>query len=393
MMKFSNMKKIFILVATLLSSFNLQAQLKVTLPFIATSDSLCLNVQGNGLQFFDHQYYLLIENNLTERRYIYWKDKAKCVPILIDSEWVKTVYVDFLKAPQQYQDYMSVADKAQLKPKVASLCAYDDSTVLGSFITYRSDTILEDNRIIVEYTPVHSILEIGKNKPIKQFFVNDSLPIASYSLGSNIYAYKKVLYCKILADMDEISPSSFNLKMLVRMKRPTGSFRADKVLPHVIDDYLITNEIYYNYNRFYFDNGYSLMSLSNYIEHIETGEKVYLPIADSVFRNVRIDPQTMLINYLVFDFKYNKKEQKFYIRYNLNRKCYVASFKAHTKQFDTNELVYAADSDFGWDMKNDCLSWDGKRVIYSMKGENCFHYVSIPELQRRAREYKRRAGQ
>jgi len=387
------MKKILFFVAALLVGFNVRAQLKVTLLHESSVDSLCAENLSNSLKFFDFQHYLLITNRISGQQYIFWKDKSKLRSVPIDSALVKSIYIDFLKDPQQYSDYIAVAGKAQLKPKVKSLCPYDDSTVLGCMETFRSDTVIENGQVIVAYTSIPSILEIGYNKPAKLSFVNDSLPIAFHSLDFDILSYNKTLYCRLVPEIDALLQNKSQLKMLARMKRHHSVYRVDSILPESINDYLITNEVYDNYNTVYFDQGFSLMSLSDHILNLETGEQMHLPIPDSVFRNVRMDPRTLLINYLVYDFKYNKAEQKFYIKYAIDHVYYVASFRPHATQFDTNELLYAFDSDFCKDLKNTCLSWDGKRIVYSMKGENCFHYVSIPELQRRAREYKRKMGQ
>lgn len=160
-------------------------------------------------------------------------------------------------------------------------------------------------------------------------------------------------------------------------------------MPTVVNDYLVTNKVFDNYSRAYFDNGYALMSLSNYIFNLETEEKIFLPIDDSIFRSLHIDPKNFAIGYYVSDFKYNIAERRYYIRYKLGDNDYTASFKANAKSLDNNVLMYSYGSEFGKSIKAACLSWDGKKIVYSLKGEDCFHYATPLELKEIAENFKK----
>jgi hypothetical protein len=357
----------------------------------AATNTICAAGLANNLMFNDFKDYMLITNAISSQQYVYWKKKQALVPVKIDSNLVKRIYLDYLKDAQAYKDYMAVAGKAQFKPKIKALCPYDDSTVLGCLVTYTSDTSIEDNRPTVNYTQMLSIVEIGLNKPAKIWFVDNTQPIQSHDLDVGIFAWKKTVYVPLFQQVETLLQNGAAIKMFVRLKKQQSVYSVDKIMPYTMNEYLVTNEVYYNYNRFYCDNGYALMSLSNYLVNLETEQKIYLPIEDSVFQNIRIDPKTFMTDFYVDDFKFNKAEHKFYIMYQRNGNAYVASFAPNAKVFAANMMLYPISSDFCTDLKNICLSWDGKQVVYCLKGEQCFNTVAVGEIQEVVRNYKHTA--
>jgi len=353
---------------------------------------LCMEGAPDKMIYSDYKDYLLITNSTTGQRSVYWKKKGQLSIIETDTTILKHIYLDFLQSPAQYRDYLALSQKEQFRPVIKSLCAYNDSTVLGCLVTYRIDTVVTGRDVNIVYTSIPSILELHPSKAPKVFFVRDSMPLISHYLDFEMFADKHTVYFSLVSDYEEILSRRGDIFMLASMKKHKSIYSVDQVLPVTMNHYLIANKIFNNYNRYYCSNGYVLMSLSDKMLKPETGEEIKIPIADSIFRKLRMNPETYTISYLVCDFKYNKEEDKCYILYALNHKAYVASFRPGAKTFDTNVPEYPLDGDFSWDMGHSCLSWDGKRVIYSMKGDHCLRYGTIDELQQAAKAYKRPAG-
>jgi len=349
---------------------------------------VCTDHLSNSLIFFDYKNYLLITNHISGQQYVYWKKQQKLQTISIDSTVIRDIYVGYLHNPAQYEEYkLKAAKSANYRPKIKSTCAYDENTVLGCLVTIRRDTTITGKDTVVNFIPMPSVVEIREGKPITVSFVNEKLPIPHHCFNTGILSYKNKVYLTLCPDIE--GDIDYNgLHDLARLKKQQSIYSVDKIMPTVINDYLVTNKVFDNYNRIYFDNGYSLMSLSNYIFNIETGEKIPMPIADSVFRSLHIDPKTFAIGYYVSDFKYNATERKYYIRYTLGENDYAASFKAGANSLEDNLLMYSYNSEFGKNIKAACLSWDGKKIVYSMKGEDCFHYATPLQLKEIAKQFK-----
>jgi len=354
-----------------------------------TSKSLCLEATPNKMNFYDFKHYLLIRNPITMQQYVYWKKEQQLSPVSIDSDLVRSIYLDFLKDTGEYKDYMAVASKGQFKPKVVWLCPYDDSSVLGYLLTYRSDTTIEGKDTTIEYNQMLSVLEITAHRQARITYVDESLPIKShYAGGQQFFSYKKYLYIKMSHDIDDILQERGVIKLLARFQKKNNIYRLDRIEPESMSDYLVANKVFTHYNRYYHDNGYVLMSLSNYVLHLDTHEKIPVPVDDSVFRKLRINSKDLTIQYYVNDFKYNTAEKRFYVLYCLNDQFYAGCFKAGATSFEQLIFLFSMDSEFTRHTKDICLGWDGKQIIYGMKGDNCLYYADFKDMQQQERNYK-----
>jgi hypothetical protein len=350
------------------------------------SNSICLKGISNNITFYDYKNYLLITNHISKQQIVYFKETNRAKVVKIDSSLVRSIYVDFLKSTKEYEHYMYMTTVAALfKPRITSLCAFNDSTVLGCLVTYKCDSITTKDSF---YSKVLSIIKVS-NSTSKIEFVKNELPIPFHSLNeNNILSHNQEVYFTLLGDMNNLSKNNMPIQNLVRYKKRNQAYQFNKAMPTRLNDYLITNNVYNQCNMTFVDNGFSLMSLSDYIINLETEEKINLPFADTLFKNIYLYPEMKGINYYVWDFKYNKQEDKFYLLYFHYGKTYIASFKRGDTKWSSNEFVYSY-SEFIQDVKNVCLSWDGKRILYCMNNENCFKYASLSEIQEMAKTYHR----
>jgi hypothetical protein len=340
----------------------------------------------------DYEHYMLMTNHISNQQLVYWKKTGVLLPVKVDTNMVKSIYLDFLKDEGEYTQYAKLMGRAQFRPFIESLCAYDDTTVLGCLVTYkRDDTVVNGTDTTINYTRMKSIVKICLNQKPELFFVNEALPIEQHYISSDLFSDKGIVYFRLTSDPEDIIARKGTIKMLARLQRKGNVYSVDRILPDTMNQYLVTNNVLLNCNSYYASNGFALMSLSNYMSNLSTGERITLPMPDSVFNNLRIDFKNFSISYMVFDFKYNKAENKCYLLYMLHDTAYAASFKPGAKVFDTNEVRYYLDSDFVQDLKAACLSWDGKKIVYCMKDETCFHYVTVSEIQQAAQSYKREA--
>jgi len=175
--------------------------------------------------------------------------------------------------------------------------------------------------------------------------------------------------------------------MVARFTKQKSVYRVAGIEPETMQDYLVKNRVFTNYNQYFQDNGYVLMSLSDYILNLDTHEKIKLPIADSIFRTMRIH-RNFSIDYWVSDFKYNTAENKFYMIYHLNEVAFAASFKPGAATFDMHEYQWSETSPFIKTVKDARLSWDGKKITYLLRdGDNCIQSASFTEMRELEKNY------
>lgn len=350
-------------------------------------DTFCLKDLSNHIIFKDYKDFVLITNYISYKQFIYYKKDKTLKSISIEPEIIKSIYVDFLKKPDLYEYYKFESTQTpSIAPKIKSIFPYDDTTVIAALLTYNAEITTAQDTILSQMT---SFIKINKHQNNEVLFLSDRLPKKEQYFYTQVLSHKSQLYVPLHLDMSNRTDSSLGTENLVRLKKEKHYFKFDKYLPSILNEYLISSKVYQNCNTYFLDNGYFFMSLSNYIINVETDEKIYLPFEDSVFRKIYLYPQLKGINYSVWDFKYNVLESKFYILYHQDSNSIYASFKAGSKKFETHELLYTLDQSFSYAFKNKCLSWDGKKIVYSMKGEDCFKSSSVEEFQELAREFER----
>jgi hypothetical protein len=350
-------------------------------------NTICLTDLSNFLVFKDYKNFLLITNYISNKQYVYYKKYNTQKLISIDSGFVRSIYVDYLKKPSLYEFYKhESAQTPSISPKVRFLFPFDDSTLIGSLVLYDTEiTPTKDT----ELSAKTNIIKINYKNKNEVLFLPNKLPTSYRYFNTHVFSYKSKFYLPLALDMDKILENNSDFSNLAIVKKEKNLCKFEKYLPTTLNQYLIDNKIYQNLNTHFLDNGYYLMSLSNYIINLNTEEKIYLPIDDSVFKNLMIYPNFRGISYNVSDFKYNETEGKFFILYNQGRNYYVASFKPNSKSFETNDFLFSFDNLFLNSSKNSCLSWDGKSILYAMKGDNCFKYATVAEIQELAKNYKK----
>jgi len=175
--------------------------------------------------------------------------------------------------------------------------------------------------------------------------------------------------------------------MVARFTKQKSVYRVAGIEPEIMQDYLVKNRVFTNYNQYFEDNGYMLMSLSDYIVNLETHEHIKMPIADSVFRAIKIH-RNFLIDYWISDFKYNTAENRFYLTYCLNDSVFAASFKPGADTFDMHEYQWSEARGFVYTLKDGSLSWDGKKMLYLLRdGDNCIQSASFTEIRELEKNY------
>jgi hypothetical protein len=354
--------------------------------------TICPEKLPSRVSVHDCEHYMLMTNYISNQQLIYWKKTGVLTPVKVDTNMVKSIYLDFLKDEAEYTQYAKLMGRAQFRPHINSLCAYDDTTVLGCLVTYRiNDTVVNGTDTTVNYRGMTSIVKISLNQKPELFFINDTLPIEQHYLNYELFSDKGIVYFRLTSDAEDIIARKGTIKMLARLQRKGKVYSVDRILPDTMNQYLVTSNVLLNCNSYFASNGFVLMSLSNYMTNLSTGDRITLPMPDSVFNNLRIDFKNFSISYLVYDLKYNKAENKCYLFYMLHDNVYAASFKPGAKVFDSNEMLYAFGSDFSEDLKTVCMSWDGNKMVYCMKDETCLRYVTALEMQQTAQSYKREA--
>lgn len=350
------------------------------------SNSICIGGLSNQVIFRDYQSFILFRNYITNNHYIYSKKLKKITPLPIDSNMVRSIYLNYLRDTYMYNTYVKDYKLGLVpSPKIMSLCPLNDSTVLGALVTYVYE--IESNSDTT-YSQFISLVKINSSGNQELIFLNNRLSENNRFLQPQVFAYKNKIFAPIFSDIGAALKNNMNLVNLARFKIDQGQYKLDKFMPTELNDYLYKNDVNQNYNETYYDHGYSIMSLSNYILNLSTEEKIYLPLDDSIYQNIKMYPDLKGISYQLRDFKYNEMEKLFYIIYAHNNQYYYASFRPNGKTFKTKEFLYTYEGKFNNETKSVVLSWDGKKIIYQMKNEDCLRHINVADLKKIIFDYE-----
>jgi hypothetical protein len=355
-----------------------------------TSPSKSINWSdlSNHLDFYDYKSYMVMDSYISKRKFVYYKDKSELSEIVIDSSWIRSIYVDFLKESEMYKHYLYESKILRsIAPKIMSVCPYDDSTLLAILKTYTAEIDGTDT----SYSGLLSIIKVNRSKKNEVLYVDNKLTPFHY-MHEKVLSHNKKIYIPVIWGIDSILQNKLEFENLALLKKEKSVYVFDRYMPTKLNDYLVDNKVYHNCNINLLDRGYYLMSLSNYLLNLETGEKVYIPFDDSLFHNIRLGPGLSGTKYNIWDFKYDTQKQMFYILYYDEDKFYVANFKRGAKTFERNETLYSFGCPFSKSIKGVCLSWDAKGIVYITKSDHLVKHATVAEMQVMAQNDKSTEG-
>ena len=103
-----------------------------------TASEYCLPSLSNNILFYDYKQYVLIQNHISNQFYCYYKKNNEFKTIKVDSNFVKKLYIDYLKNVKQYEvyNYMLNTDKT-IKPKIPSIVPIDDCSVFACLRNFK----------------------------------------------------------------------------------------------------------------------------------------------------------------------------------------------------------------------------------------------------------------
>ncbi|MES2478332.1 MAG: hypothetical protein V4561_04555 [Bacteroidota bacterium] len=369
---------------TLRLESNNNSQIELLPNSSASKNSNHTDLLPDHLEYRDYKKHTLLDAYISKKKFIFFKDLGEIREVKIDSNWLKRIYFEYLKDTGMYYTYMAdIKTMASIKPKITSLCPFDDSTVIAVLRTYVTDIEGTDT----SYKSLITLVQYRKSGKHEMIFVNNKIPTPFHYMNEMVLYSNKKFYIPVVFGANNLPIEKNDFRNMVQLKKEKNVLQFEKYLPSELNKYLIDNKVFHNCNLYFIDNGYFLMSLSDHLLDLETGDKIALPFGRDLFNGIKLGGQLSCTQYNIWDFKYNPKEKKFYLLYYNDNKYYVASFKKGAASFETNELLYTFDSQLGKSIKSICFSWDAKSITYQFKGDNTFKYSTIADLQNLAKTY------
>lgn len=341
----------------------------------STDATLCLADLSNHIMFRDYKNQLVITNYLSQRQYVYNKPSGTLREIFADSNLIRSLFIEQLHNEKMYKHYTYEAkSNTQLAPKITSLMPYNDTVLVGALKTYtaafnkRGDTIL---------TPFISLVFVpadGRSNKVRS--INNILPVKEHFFSGKALASKGEVYLQIGYDKS-FEDTGTRLQNLAWFSEQKNRFAFKEYLPVSLADYpyLKSKKLYSSSH--YMDNGFYLMSLGNYVMDLETFKKYPIPFHDSLYQKAQFANSDGM-SFFIWDFKYDSRSHFITLLYKNAGCMHLATFKPGDKQFSSDINLYKIDTEFGKSIKNICLSWDARQIVYCIKNDNCFR-VLIPE--------------
>lgn len=347
---------------------------------------LCLGTMSNHIEFRDYKNFFVVTNQISDKQFAFSKRDGIAKEINVDSNWIRSIYIDHLHDKEMYKHYLYEAKiSAALAPKIVSLKPFNDTALMGLVQTYTARITSKGDTLL---TPLMNIVEVRfRAATNKVFALDNNLPNKEHFYLDPLLTAKDRLFIGVAMDLNYIE-SGASCDQIAALKKSKNAYTFGEYLPVKLNDYpyLYTNKIYRDFNMHFMDNGMYLMSLGNYVYDVNTGKKYSFPMPDTVFQNVHFSNQEGM-SYFVWDFKYDPKLNKCYVLYSLNGYTYTAIFRPGDTQLQSVIRLYSTTSGFYRHLKNTCLSWDGSRVMICYKDDNCFRYYTPEELQKIAENY------
>lgn len=318
----------------------------------------------------DEKHFYVIKNFTLSKFYLIEKSTNKMKSLQLDTSLIKDIYKMHGHSDALYKNAMQAAQlNSLLKPNITSLYFVNDTTynMLISTCVFKQ-AHGEDSIFGKDYTI------ISFEKSTKQI----ATPIHFNQTGFNentVFSYNNSLYDALILPNVEMK----NAKIIAQFDKKVNKYELKEIKPFLLPDYLFHYSIKYNNANPIYSNGYVTLPFLNYIIDLANNRSISLPFENSVYQKNIDLMKTMKIKYGILDLKFNKTTDEFTILYQFDDELRASIFKSGAKEFSKTITLYDESSKPKY-LKTQCLSFDGKRISYVLKNEDCIKEVAIDEL-------------